>query len=131
MRRKQQDLRTLRLLAATLCLAIAAGCATAPAPPASANRPFNLELPAGKDAEECFALAAAERVEYRFEATAAVDFNLHTHRGSEVVTPVDVKRTRAQAGTYTSPRAEEYCLMWTNTGATPAFVRGEWRRLRP
>ena len=123
--------RALRTIATTAFLiAVAAACATAPGG-GSPIRPFNLELPAGKDAEECFVLAAAERVEYRFEATAAVDFNLHTHRGGQLVTPVDVKRTRAQAGIYASPRAEEYCLMWTNTGAAPAYVRGEWRRLRP
>ena len=124
-----QARRALRTLPSALCVVIAAACATAPS--GDPARPFTLELQAGKVAEECFALAATERVEYRFEATAAVDFNLHTHRGGELITPVDVKRTRAQAGTYASPRAEEYCLMWTNAGATPAYVRGEWKRLRP
>jgi hypothetical protein len=121
--------RAFRFLASTVCLVVASACATAPRSIAPAH-PFNLELQAGKTAEECFALTAAERIEYRFEATTAVDFNLHTHRGGETITPVDVKRTRAQAGTYAAPRAEEYCLMWTNAGATPAFVRGEWRQLR-
>ena len=98
-------------------------------PPPAPARTLRFELGAGKLNEECFALAEGERIEYRFESTAAVDFNLHTHRGREVVTPVDVKRTRAQSGTFASPRAEEYCLTWTNAGGVPAHVSGEWRRL--
>jgi hypothetical protein len=109
-------------------LIVLAGCASGPpSPPA---RAITLEIRAGKFAEECFALASGERIEYQFQATTPVDFNLHTHRGGEIVTPVDVKRTRAQSGTYASPRAEEYCMMWTNGGAVPMHVSGEWKRLR-
>jgi hypothetical protein len=93
-------------------------------------RPLRIEIQSGKIAEECFALAAEERIDYQFEASAGVDFNLHTHRGGQIVTPVDVKRTRAQAGIFASPRAEEYCMMWTNVSAVPAHVTGQWRRLR-
>ena len=106
---------------------LAAGCATTPDAP---SRPLRLEIGPTRIAEECFALAAGERIDYQFEATTAVDFNLHTHRGNDIITPVDVKRTRAQAGVFASPAAESYCMMWTNVGAVPAHVIGQWRRLR-
>lgn len=105
-----------------------ASCASVPEQEPS--RPLRIEIQSGKIAEECFALAAEERIDYQFEATAGVDFNLHTHRGGQIVTPVDVKRTRAQAGIFASPRAEEYCMMWTNVSAIPAHITGQWRRLR-
>ena len=108
-------------------VALLAGCASTPELPPRALR---IEIASGKIAEECFALAADERIDYQFESTAGVDFNLHTHRGGEIVTPVDVKRTRAQAGVFASPRAEEYCMMWTNVSGVPAHVTGQWRRLR-
>ena len=108
-------------------VALLAGCASTPELPPRALR---IEIASGKIAEECFALAADERIDYQFESTAGVDFNLHTHRGGEIVTPVDVKRTRAQAGVFASPRAEEYCMMWTNVSGVPAHVIGQWRRLR-
>jgi hypothetical protein len=111
-----------------MLLASLGGCASPP-PPAPATRDFRFEIPAGRFAEECFQLTERERIEYRFDATQTVDFNLHTHRGGEIVTPVDVKRTRAQSGTFASPRAEEYCMTWTNANAVPTHITGEWRRL--
>jgi hypothetical protein len=100
-----------------------AACASAPERPPRALR---IELASGKIAEECFSLKAGERIDYQFESTGAVDFNLHTHRGTQLVMPVDVQRTRAQAGVFASPLAEDYCMMWTNASAAPAHITGEW-----
>lgn len=109
---------------------IVGACATAPGMERLPPTPLAIQIQSGKIAEECFALAAGERIEYQFEATIPLDFNLHTHRGREIVMPVKVERTREQAGTYTSPQREEYCLMWTNPGAVPARITGQWGRLR-
>ena len=108
---------------------LAAGCASVSDgfPP----KALRIEIQAGKIAEECFSLARGERVDYQFEATTPVDFNFHTHRGNEIVTPVHVQRTRAQAGVFSSPAAEDYCMMWTNAGAVPSYVTAQWKRLRP
>ena len=116
-----------RSVAISLCIALVAGCASTPQLPPRALR---LEIQSGKIAEECFALAADELIAYQFEAIAGVAFTLNTHRGGEIVMPVDVKRTRAQAGMFASPRAEEYCMMWTNVSGVPAHITGQWRRLR-
>lgn len=120
-----------RSMAATvLGMAVATACSTAPTAERPPPSPLALEVRTGKLAEECFSLAAGERIEYRFEASVPLDFDLHTHRGREVVAPVRIERTREQAGTFTSPHREDYCLTWTNRGAIPAYVKGEWRRLR-
>ena len=118
-----------RLHFALICVAaVAAGCVSIPAEPAP--RVLSIEIQPGKVAEECFKMAAGERIDYRSQASGAVDFNLHTHRGKELVMPVDVRATRAQSGIYSSTLSEDYCLMWTNAAAVPAHVTGEWRRLR-
>lgn len=118
------------MAAAALGMLIATACGTAPTWERLPATPVTLSVQAGKVAEECFALTAGERVEYQFEASVPLDFSLHTHRGREVVMPVQIARTREQAGTFTSPQREDYCMMWTNRSAVPAHITGEWRRLR-
>lgn len=88
-----------------------------------------LAVQPGKSAEECVLLAARERIEYRFTATTLLDFNLHTHRGREVHMPVKVDGVREQSGTFAAPQGEEYCMTWSNRGAVPSHIDGEWRRL--
>ncbi|MEO8136111.1 MAG: hypothetical protein ABI831_19315 [Betaproteobacteria bacterium] len=116
-------------LALTCAALLVASCGT-PGPTAPAPRPLVLDIAAGKIAEQCFKLDKGERIEYQFQATSELDFNLHTHRGGEIVMPVNVERTRQQAGVFTSPGAEDYCMMWTNQHAVPARITGQWRRLR-
>ena len=117
-----------RVIAIAGVLAIIGGCASVPPEPAPS--PLSIAIQSGKIAEECFTLAEGERIDYQFRSTAAVDFNLHTHRGNDIVMPVDVRATRVQSGTYASPRREDYCMMWTNSAAIPAHISGEWRRMR-
>jgi hypothetical protein len=121
--------RTLAAAAAGAAAAVLAACATPS--PLPAPRSLSIAIQGGKVAEECFRLDAGERVDFEFQANGPLEFNLHTHRGDQLVTPVEAKRTRAQSGTYVSPRAEDYCLMWTNEGGTPVQVTGSWRRRPP
>jgi hypothetical protein len=118
------------LLAAALGALIATACGTTPSSEPLPPSPLAIEMQTGKVAEECFTLAAGERIEYQFEASVALAFNLHTHRGGEIVMPVQIERTREQAGIFTSPQREDYCMMWTNRSAVPARITGQWRRLR-
>ncbi len=113
-----------------ICAAVLVASCGTPGPTAPAARPLALDIAAGKVAEECFKLDQGERIEYQFQATAELDFNLHTHRGGAIVTPVNIERTREQAGIFTSPGAEDYCMMWTNQRGVPVSITGQWRRLR-
>jgi hypothetical protein len=121
---------TRHLLFAACCALLLAACTAAPSRERLPPSVLAIDVQSGKIAEECFALAADERIEYQFAASAPLDFNLHTHRGGEIVMPVRIERAREQAGTFTSPRREDYCMMWTNRSAAPARITGEWRRLR-
>src|SRR5262249_54404376 len=79
--------------------------------------------------EECLHLQAGDRLEFAFEATEPVDFNVHYHEGKAVVMPISRDRSRADAGVFVSPAAQDYCLMW-EAGAAGALL--DYRvRLRP
>jgi len=62
--------------------------------------------------EECMHLDAGDRVEYVFESTEPVDFNIHYHEGNAVVMPIVREKTRTDAGVFASPVRQDYCLMW-------------------
>jgi hypothetical protein len=78
--------------------------------------------------EECARLAPGDRVDYTFESTEPVAFNIHYHQGNAVVMPISRDATRADAGVFTSSLAQDYCLTWE---AGSAGARIDYRiRLR-
>jgi hypothetical protein len=69
--------------------------------------------PGGFD-ELCFELGAGQSMRYAFDADAPLDFNLHWHRGSELLFPLQIAAVARLGGSFRSPGKEAYCLMWTN-----------------
>jgi hypothetical protein len=79
--------------------------------------------------EECAELKPGDRLDYSFESTEPVDFNVHYHEGNAVVMPVVREKSRADAGVFAPPIAHHYCLMW-EAGVAGASI--DYRmRLRP
>ena len=95
----------------------------------SKTRAFRQEIRPGKIAEECRHLVADERLRYRFEASTAVPFNVHFHRGNSVEYPVKVERTSKETSIFTASSAEEFCWMWTNETAEIVVIQGELVRV--
>jgi hypothetical protein len=46
-----------------------------------------------------------------------VDFNIHFHRGDEVIYPVRRERMRGDGGMFTAKTGEDYCWMWSAKAA--------------
>jgi hypothetical protein len=109
--------RTTALLVVTVALA---GCATtlAPGDPKIAKAH---PVPSYQIHEECFKLKEGDRVEFRFQSTAPVDFNIHYHEGPAVVMPISRDKSREDAGVYVARLAQDYCLMW-EAGAAGALI---------
>jgi len=80
-------------------------------------------------AEPCLSMGRAERLEYQFDSTAELDFNIHYHAGENVFFPVDLKALTAQTGVFVAPAARTYCLMWTNKGDHPVQLQYRYRHL--
>ena len=92
------------------------------------SAPFTHAIRPRGFAEECFKLGAGETIGYAFESSAAVDFNIHFHRGNDVAYPVQADAVQRATDRFTAPSGEEFCLMWTNRTAAPVTVKGTLSR---
>ena len=68
----------------------------------------------GKVVEKCLTLEPPQKIEYRFESSAKLNFNLHYQKGEQVYYPVKLDRTNGESGLYEAKAREIYCLMWEN-----------------
>jgi hypothetical protein len=80
------------------------------------------QLEAGGFAEVCGPLSAREQVHWAFEASAALDFNIHYHVGDEVLYPAASPDTVELADVLIAPADQTYCWMWTNSQPSPVNV---------
>ena len=76
-------------------------------------QPFSVTLQAKKAHEECVRLEAGQKRRYHWKSDAPVDFNIHYHRGADVVYPVKRDAMRGDGGTFTAKTGEDYCWMWS------------------
>jgi hypothetical protein len=70
----------------------------------------------GQVVEWCSPLKRDERVRWRFEASAVLDFNVHYHAGQQVVFPERRNAVAAAGDLLQAPVDQAYCWMWTNRG---------------
>jgi len=71
-------------------------------------------LKPGKPHEKCMVLDSGQKIEYRFESAAKVNFNLHYNKGDSMYYPVKLDRTTGESGMYEARSREKYCLVWEN-----------------
>jgi hypothetical protein len=95
-------------------------------PLCTAAEPIDLAIAPGKIDEICAPMAAGDTLRWRFEADAALDFNVHHHVGKQVLMPVQAKRTKRHDGTHAIDQANDWCLMFTAPKERAVRVRGEW-----
>src|SRR3954468_5138949 len=74
---------------------------------------FTATLAPGASHEECMRLEAGDARKYYWKSSAAVDFNVHYHEGSEATYPVKRDGMRGDGGSLKPKTAQEYCWMWT------------------
>lgn len=86
--------------------------------------PYSFTLSGKAFDERCLHLDAGQSIQYRFKASAPVDFNIHYHRGKDVVFPVRKAGVREASGTFKAKGADGYCLMWEHKGSGSAAVEG-------
>ena len=103
-----------RLVMALLGALLAAGLPST----AQAQTAKPVTIKPGKVFEKCMALVPPQKIEYRFESAAKINFNLHYHKGEQVYYPVKLDRTNGESGLYEAKAKETYCLMWENKTST-------------
>lgn len=84
-------------------------------------------IKAGTEHEECFRLEQGDSVDYSFESTRAVYFNIHYHDANRVVEPVKLPNALYGSNTYNATVAQDYCMMWENQGKVDAKLQYGFR----
>jgi hypothetical protein len=90
------------------------------------EKPIRLAIAAGKVGEVCMLLRAGDTLIWRFDCSAAADFNLHDHVGTKVNMPVQRKAVQRERGQHSVERSNDWCLMWTAPRAKAITVSGAW-----
>jgi hypothetical protein len=85
---------------------------------------FERVIPPGQFEEHCVKLEPNATLTYRFVASGAVEFNIHHHRGKDVLYPVKRDRIRKLEGRFRARASDDYCLMWENKGKQTVTLRG-------
>jgi hypothetical protein len=78
----------------------------------------------GRFEEHCVKLKANAALTYRFVAGAPVAFNVHHHRGNDVLYPVKRERLGKLERCFRARASDDCCLMWENKGKQTVTVRG-------
>ena len=108
-----------RLLAAALAL----GAALALPAAAEEWRTIDAKLEPGAMEESCTSIDAGDKRRYHWKSDAPVDFNIHFHKGAEILYSVKANAMRGDGGTFVAKDAGGYCWMWTARDK-PARIEG-------
>ena len=109
------------MIVATLAVAGATSCAS---PPLARNVPHavsRLAIAPYASTETCVDLAPGDRLDYRFDATEPVHFDIRYRAGHAVVSPIVREGSRGDSGIFEAGLGERYCLAW-EAGAAGALV---------
>jgi hypothetical protein len=64
--------------------------------------------------ELCKKIRPDQKLAFSFESSGPLDFNVHYHRGKEVLYPVSEEKITTSKGYYSPEKEDIFCLMWTN-----------------
>jgi hypothetical protein len=109
------------LFALLLAGAALAGCAQKPLAIGEAKTVAKQDIAPYGIHEDCADLAAGDRLDYRFESTTPVKFNIHYHEGGMVLMPITRDDVTSDSGVFAPRNQQSYCLMW-EAGAAGAII---------
>ena len=69
--------------------------------------------------EDCMELLSGQILEYSFEASTPLNFNVHSHDDHDVVYGITKDGVSGDKGTFRCEKKQYHCLMWTNPGSEP------------
>jgi hypothetical protein len=107
--------------AAAAALLACAGCADAPLTSDAPRSVSGVGLAPFEIREDCARLRAGERLEYAFEASEPVAFEIRYREGGAVIAPLVRVATRSDAGVFPVRLDQTYCAVW-EAGPTGAVV---------
>lgn len=112
--------RTSRI-AALLLPAFVAACATPPLAPGEPRVVERLPIAPYAAHEQCTDLAIGERLDYRYQSSAPLDFDIRYREDGAVVSPIVRQRSTADSAIFEARVPAHYCLNW-QAGADGAIL---------
>ena len=113
-------MRAAAPLARIAIAACAASCASAP--PGSDTRSVDaLGIAPYAMHEECFDLALRDRLDYRYQSSEPIDFDIRYRNGGVVVAPIVRPHSTSDSDIFEALVAARYCASW-QAGAEPATI---------
>jgi hypothetical protein len=77
--------------------------------------------------EDCMEMVPGQILEYSFEASNPLNFNVHYHEDHNVVYGITKDGVSSDKGTFLCEKKQYYCLMWTNAGSEPVNLTYSYR----
>ena len=71
--------------------------------------------------ETCAHVMAGDRLDYRYESSAALDFEIHYREKGAVLAPIVREQSTSDSGIFEPRATREYCLAW-QAGAPGAII---------
>jgi len=71
--------------------------------------------------EQCTALAAGDRLDYRFQSSAPVDFDIRYRQANAVLSPIVRQHSTSDSGIFEAHEPARYCADW-QAGADGAII---------
>jgi hypothetical protein len=87
-----------------------------------------MTIAGGKSAEACGQIDPRFPVDWRYSASAPLDFNIHRHSGEDVIHATKSVLSREDRGRHAPTFSFEWCWMWTNTSSADVTVRVDMKR---
>lgn len=82
-----------------------------------------LSIAPGKFAEVCGKLAKGSSVDWRFDGSGPLDFNIHYHVGKDVVFPAKANGVATSSGALSAKVDQDYCWLWRNKAGEAVSLR--------
>jgi len=120
----------VRLPSAAVLLAL--GVANCTTPPIATGEPHVVDrvvVSPYQSHDECVRLARGDRLDWRYESSEPLAFNIHYREGNAELSPVVRERSTTDAGTFEARLDEDYCLTWES--GPPGAIIGYRILLRP
>jgi len=108
------------MLMAMLAAGVGA-CATPALQPGETRAVQGLVIAPYDRYETCAQFVAGDRLDYRYESNAALDFEIHYREGGAVLSPIVREQSTSDSGVFEPRASREYCLAW-QAGASGAVI---------
>ena len=92
--------------------ALVAACATPPIAPGVPREVSRVIVAPYQSYDECVRLARGDRLDWRFESSEPLGFDIHYREGNAVLSPIVRDPSTMQSGTFEAQIGQVYCLTW-------------------